>query len=162
MIEHLKDLVFYQEWADAVFLKAWGKIPAAMEDTEMLKRWEHVILVQSAFHDVLKNNDSKLPRSDAELPSFSELKTRSQQNHEQFRKLISELKPGDLDRTLEIRWLADRPALVTPVEALMQALLHSQHHRAQNMTRLQALGGKPVVIDWISWIWRGKPEALWS
>jgi uncharacterized damage-inducible protein DinB len=162
MIQQFKDLMFYQEWADAVFLKIWERTPNAIDDSEMLKRWEHVVLVQNAFHDVLRNNETQLPKSDRPLPGLVELKTFCKNNHEQLKKLISELNQSDLERAVEIRWFPDRPAVLTPAEALMQVLLHTQHHRAQNLTRLQALGGKRIVIDWISWIWKGKPEAQWS
>jgi uncharacterized damage-inducible protein DinB len=31
-------------------------------------------------------------------------------------------------------------------------VLHTQHHRAQTMTRLKQQGGKSVTVDYIVWI----------
>lgn len=43
------------------------------------------------------------------------------------------------------------PAAAIPVDHLLQIVLHSQHHRAQVMTRLRDLGGSPPIIDYILW-----------
>ncbi len=47
-------------------------------------------------------------------------------------------------------------------EALVQVCLHTQHHRAQNMTRLKSLGVSPKNVDYIIWLWKQKPEGLWE
>jgi uncharacterized damage-inducible protein DinB len=161
MIEYVKNLLIYQEWADAVFLRIWEKTPSALEDSEMLERWQHVVAVQKAFYDLLKSNDSKLPQADLAAP-YSELKEQSKTNHIQLKTLVSDLSDTKLDQKIEIGWLPEHPVVLTQMEALMQILLHTQHHRAQNMTRLKTLGGRRIVIDWITWIWKGKPEAQWQ
>jgi uncharacterized damage-inducible protein DinB len=40
--------------------------------------------------------------------------------------------------------------------------MHTQHHRGQLMTRLKDFGGDPKNVDWIIWLWKGRPEARWS
>ena len=47
-------------------------------------------------------------------------------------------------------------------EALVQVAMHTQHHRGQLMTRLKDFGGEPKNVDWIIWLWKGKPPARWS
>jgi uncharacterized damage-inducible protein DinB len=47
-------------------------------------------------------------------------------------------------------------------QALVQAAMHTQHHRGQCMTRLKDFGGEPVNVDWIIWLWKQKPEAQWG
>ena len=37
-------------------------------------------------------------------------------------------------------------------DALMQVVMHSEHHRAQVAMRLRALGGTPPVTDYIVWV----------
>jgi uncharacterized damage-inducible protein DinB len=39
---------------------------------------------------------------------------------------------------------------------VLQAVLHSQHHRGQVSTRLRALGGAPPTVDYIIWK-KGRP-----
>jgi uncharacterized damage-inducible protein DinB len=44
----------------------------------------------------------------------------------------------------------------------MQVVLHSTHHRGQIVARVRELGGNPPLVDYIGWIWLGKPAAAWS
>ena len=30
------------------------------------------------------------------------------------------------------------------------------------MTRLKDFGGEPKNVDWIIWLWKGKPAARWE
>ena len=56
---------------------------------------------------------------------------------------------------------AHPPLEITVEEALVQAVMHSQHHRGQNATRLRELGGEPPTTDFIVWLWQGRPEPAW-
>jgi uncharacterized damage-inducible protein DinB len=160
MIEHIRNLIRYQEWADAHFLQAWEETPDARSDKEMLQRWEHVTAVQNAFYNVLKGNEVKFSRYD-EFPPISELKERSESIHDQLKQLLQEYNSEDLDQRVMIPWIPDPAVTLTRMEAFTQIIMHTQHHRAQNMTKLQTHGGKPGVIDWIMWVFKGKPEAKW-
>jgi uncharacterized damage-inducible protein DinB len=44
------------------------------------------------------------------------------------------------------------PADDLPTDHLLQAVLHSQHHRGQIATRLRDLGGSPPTVDYIVWV----------
>ena len=47
-------------------------------------------------------------------------------------------------------------------ESMLQVALHSQYHRGQINARLRALGGEPPRVDYIIWLWLGRPPADWS
>ncbi len=49
----------------------------------------------------------------------------------------------------------------TVAETLMQVPLHSTNHRGQVLTKLREMGGKPPTLDFIAWVWVGKPAAKW-
>ena len=51
---------------------------------------------------------------------------------------------------------------LTVEQALLQAAMHSQYHRAQNATRLRELGAEPPLTDLIVWYWKRKPAAHWE
>lgn len=53
----------------------------------------------------------------------------------------------------------DRPSLA---ETIMQVVTHSAYHRGQLAARLRELGGEPPLVDYIAWIWFGRPGAEWS
>ena len=64
--------------------------------------------------------------------------------------------------TVRIPWFPDPPCEITIAEALVQVAMHSQHHRGQLMTRLKDFGGEPRNVDWIIWLWKGKPQGRWA
>jgi uncharacterized damage-inducible protein DinB len=39
--------------------------------------------------------------------------------------------------------------------------MHSQYHRGQVNARLKEVGGVPPNVDYILWVWVGRPVGLW-
>jgi uncharacterized damage-inducible protein DinB len=54
------------------------------------------------------------------------------------------------------------PEQVTIGETMLQVAFHSTYHRGQANTRLRELGGKPPLVDYIAWIWLGRPAPRWE
>jgi uncharacterized damage-inducible protein DinB len=52
--------------------------------------------------------------------------------------------------------------VATVGETAFQVVSHSTHHRAQANARLRAVGGEPPLVDFIAWIWFGRPAAPWD
>jgi uncharacterized damage-inducible protein DinB len=50
----------------------------------------------------------------------------------------------------------DKPTLA---ETIFQVTSHSTYHRGQVNARLRELGGEPPLVDFIAWVWFGKPTA---
>ena len=74
-----------------------------------------------------------------------------------------------LARPLVMPWVArDQKQLgrtfdvATVGETAFQVVSHSTHHRAQANSRLRAVGGEPPLVDFIAWIWFGRPAAPWD
>ena len=47
-------------------------------------------------------------------------------------------------------------------ETMLQVASHSTYHRGQVNARLREVGGEPPLVDYIAWIWFGRPEPDWS
>ncbi len=43
-----------------------------------------------------------------------------------------------------------------------QVANHSTYHRGQVNRSLRQLGGEPPLVDYIAWVWFGKPKAEWD
>jgi uncharacterized damage-inducible protein DinB len=160
MLSFLRDLMGHAEWANAVFFHTWGKSPAR-DHEELRQRMGHIIGVQSGFLSVLKGETPGFPPN-GPPPSHDELKTRAIASHAGLREFAAKLNEDGLARTVRIPWFPDPPCVITSGQALVQAAMHSQHHRGQCMTRLKDFGGEPKNVDWIIWLWKQKPEARWS
>jgi uncharacterized damage-inducible protein DinB len=160
MLGFLRDLMAHAEWANAVFFHAWGKSPAR-DHEEMRQRVGHIIGVQQGFLSVLRGEAPGGPPG-GPPPTFEALQTRAEAVHAGLRDFAATLEPEELARTVRIPWFPDPPCVITVAEALVQAAMHTQHHRGQCMTRLKDFGGEPKNVDWIIWLWKQKPQARWS
>jgi uncharacterized damage-inducible protein DinB len=160
MLAFLRELLAHAEWADGVFFHAWGKSPAR-DHEELRRRAGHIAGVQQGFLSVLHGEAPGGPPA-GPPPSFEDLKRRAQTAHAGSRDFAAALQPEGLSRTVRIPWFPEPPCVVTVAEALVQVAMHAQHHRGQCMTRLRDFGGEPKDVDWIIWLWRGKPAARWG
>ena len=166
MLDHLRDLLSHCAWADAVFFHAWSK--SDREDVELRERVNHSSGTQSLFIQTLRGDESlpwaailkgdvKPPWADKPLPGFDDLEAASRRNHGDFRALLERLDVTIIAKRVTIPWFPEPPCVVTTGEALVQVAMHTQHHRGQNMSRLKAIGGKPSNVDYIVWLWKGRP-----
>jgi uncharacterized damage-inducible protein DinB len=39
--------------------------------------------------------------------------------------------------------------------------MHTVYHRGQVNARVRALGGEPPLVDYIAWLWLGRPAPEW-
>jgi uncharacterized damage-inducible protein DinB len=74
-----------------------------------------------------------------------------------------------LARPLVMPWVAQYEQqlgrtfdVATVGETACQVVSHSTHHRAQVNGRLRAVGGDPPLVDFIAWIWFGRPAPPWD
>jgi len=160
MISLLRDLMAHAEWADAVWFHTWGKA-AERECDELRRRVAHIVGVQQGFLSILKGESPGGP-PDGPPPTYDELKTRGEAVHAAFRDHLAAMEPANLTTTIRVPWFPDPPCVITTAEAIVQAAMHSQHHRGQCMTRLKDFGGEPKNVDWIIWLWKQKPRGRWS
>ena len=161
MRAQLQDLVAHLRWADAIAFHALGKCPAAQVEAEVLERLYHTAWVATAFAGILAGSprDHHPP---AEVPAFAELRQNVRAAGEALQAWIDGASEEDLERKVHIPWFPD-PALHIPGrEALLQAVMHGQHHRGQTMTRLKQLGGEAKNVDFIIWLWKEKPQPRWG
>jgi uncharacterized damage-inducible protein DinB len=160
MIDHLRKLMAHAEWANAVFFQTWGKSPAR-DHEEMRHRVGHIVGVQDGFLSVLRGQPPGTPPT-GPPSSYDELKTRAAASHTALGEFAAVLHTVEMSRIVQIPWFPDPPCVITVEEALVQVAMHTQHHRGQCMTRLKDLGGEPKNVDWIIWLWKGKPQGRWS
>lgn len=161
MLEHLRDLMAHQSWADAIFFHCWGSSPQTLEDEDLRKRTAHIAMAQEGFRRLILEEPVSRP-PEMPIPTLAELKDKIQASGSALRTLLQEMDPERLARPLQVPWLQGKSSEITIAEALVQVAMHSQHHRGQNMTRLKQLGGTPKNVDWILWVWHGRPEARWD
>lgn len=159
----LSDLYNHMEWADAEHWRAVENFPSALEDKIIRERLHHIHLVQHAYLWIVSEggNDFKRTAVDDFYP-ITELKNYAREFHTKMAEFQKTLTESKLYLSVNIPWYKDPPLSVPVIQALTQAVMHSQYHRGQNATRLRELGGEPPLTDYIAWYWKGKPKAGWS
>lgn len=171
MLEQLRDLTTHMAWADGQFFKAWSQGPR--EDEELRERWSHVLGTATFFSEILrddhhlpwdkiKSGEVRPPWLDQPLGSFDELRTLTKASHESWAGTLAGWDDAALARQVRIPWFPDPPCVIRASEAVLQAVLHTQHHRGQCMTRLRDKGGENSNVDYIIWLWKGRPAAGWD
>jgi uncharacterized damage-inducible protein DinB len=158
----LHDLYRHQAWADAEHWRAVGAFDAARQDDVTRTRLHHIHLVQHFFEWSVGDRATP-PRltTPADFPSFESLRDYARAFHARMEPSVGALTDERVATLIRIEWFQDPPLSITIGEALTQCVMHSQHHRGQNASRLRELGGEPPTIDYIVWLWKGRPAPTW-
>lgn len=149
-IETLRDLFRHQEWADTLVLSATRSQPGAAEDADLRKRLHHIAGVQRAFLALILDRPFDVA-AEMQVPgTHEELERLFREAHADAAGLLDRLDEAGLAAEMKMPWI---PGLRLQVgQGLLQAVMHSQHHRGQCAMRLRELGGAPPMVDYIFWL----------
>lgn len=155
------DLLKHGEWADALVWSAVHRV--SRNDERLTHLLRHYHTVQWAFLGVWRG---KVDEADFAIERDLEaLEQWARQYHREAAAAASELQ---FDRQANVPWaehVAKRYGIVHAVtigETLVQVAMHSQYHRGQVNARIRDLGADPPLIDFIMWLWLGRPAPAWK
>jgi uncharacterized damage-inducible protein DinB len=162
----LTELYRHMEWADAVLWSAVMRADAARADSKVRATLYHIHLVQHAFLRTWRGEAMETP-----FPTFEELSGLmewAKSFHGRAAGYIAALEAEHLARPMPLAWSAvveqaiGRPPETTTIgDTVLQVALHSIHHRGQLNIRLRELETEPPLLDYIGWVWYGRPAAEW-
>ncbi len=164
--DELLELAAHMEWADALVWSTTLQSGPARAD-ERIRTWlHHIHTVQRAFTAIWQGGTPELVKA-AAFADAPALAAWGRGAHAGVQAYLSTTTPDDLGRQVVLPWAGraiERHAAVshpTLAETARQVAMHSMHHRGQVNARLRELEAEPPLVDYIAWIWRGRPEALW-
>jgi uncharacterized damage-inducible protein DinB len=162
----LGDLYRHMEWADAAVWKAVLASEKGSTDQGLRDYLYHLHLVQHAFLRVWRADNPE-----ASFPTFDDAASLLQWARGYYGEGIAYIERlGDekLSEQIAQPWadliekqLGRAPHPTTVGETALQVTLHSMYHRGQVNARLRAIGGTPPLVDYIVWLWFGRPQAEW-
>lgn len=163
----VRPLYEHMEWADAMVWQKVHATPAAATDEKLRALLHHIHMVQHAFLTVWRNDEFKYNEL-SEPRDLTALARWARDGHAAIRSHLDGVDPATLDADLKMPW-ADRlvadlgrsAAGTTLGETMLQVPMHSLYHRGQVNARLRDLGGEPPLVDYIAWLWLGRPAAEW-
>ncbi len=165
-IETIRDLFNHMQWADTMVWASILKDTRSSEDAKLRDALSHIHNVQYAFLLIWQGRSL-----DGQFPQFSEssqVKHWAQKNYEEIDSYLKTVKEGALQELITLPWSAmieqrigRAPAITTLGETALQVATHSAYHRGQANTRLRDLNVEPPLVDYIAWVWIGRPMANW-
>jgi uncharacterized damage-inducible protein DinB len=166
--DHLEGLVHQMAWADAYIWTSVLASPVAASDSRLLTTFHHIHFVQHFFRQAWNSEPLELSER-TDFSTATALAEWARDAHEKIEGFLNSVEPAALDDEFREPWTGQfearfpRPAAPhTLGESVAQVVLHTAHHRGQACTRLRELGCQPPTVDFIVWLWAGKPAPDWS
>jgi len=164
----IDELFHAMEWSDARMWSGARKTPGALDDKRVRELIHHLHMVQRAFLSVWRGKPERPPALE-DFTDITTLELWARGYYAEANAFIGSLDDDALNRPVILPW-ADRIAQVaggsaappTLAETLVQVAMHTAHHRAQVSARVRELGGEPMLVDFIVWVWLSKPRAEWT
>ena len=165
--ENINSLLSHMKWADAGVWKKILDFSEIQNDEKIIKLLYHLHQVQYAFFCLWNNKPIELPKSEIfkDLKSLAKWGFDYQQKLNDFLSIQNEI---DEKKIIQIPWsvfierrMGKKVVPATLEETMLQVVSHSTYHRGQIITRFRELGGEPPIVDFIAWVWLGKPKSDW-
>jgi uncharacterized damage-inducible protein DinB len=156
----LRDLFRHQEWADAT---VWSSVHRlAADDKRLRDLLNHLHMTQRGFLDAWQSKT--FDRGFMKERTLRETLDLGRAYHADVAEFMKTFDETTLDSPLNLPW-AERFAKganpTTLGETMLQITSHSTYHRGQVNARIRELGGEPSLVDYIGWLWHGRPPAHW-
>ncbi len=166
-IDVLSDLHAHMDWADA---SVWAVVPGAdspAPDPRLRDLLAHQHFTQHSFL-ALWTGQPQPGLGAVKFATLAELRAWAREYYPRALAFLRGLDAAELSRPRPVPWarlferqLGRPPGIPTLAETFFQVTSHTTYHRAQANTRLRELGVTPPLVDYIAWLWQGRPAAVW-
>ena len=151
--ELLRDMARHQAWADAAHWKALRENSTLLEDAEIRKRLNHMVSALAMLTRLAHGGTPDFSGAKEIEPADALEAALGTANA----NLIAAIDSVDMERMIPLPRGPKGPWEAPAGMLLLQAITHSQHHRAQNASRMRQLGATPPMTDFIIWYAMGRP-----
>jgi uncharacterized damage-inducible protein DinB len=151
--ELLQEMARHQAWADNLHWKALRENSALLEDPEIRKRLNHMVMALRMLTG-LARGEKPDPSGMKAVEAVDQLEAAMERGNAE---LIQAVTNVDLQNVIDLPRGPRGPFQAPAGALLLQAITHSQHHRGQNAARMRQLGGNPPMTDFIAWYALGRP-----
>jgi uncharacterized damage-inducible protein DinB len=168
-IDLLHQLIRHMEWADAEVWRAVLVHESAPHDGRLRDLLSHLHRTQRLFLLVWQKQPLDTVWGKTDFATAADLRVWAQTYYADVNAFLDAVDESELKREVSMPWVKAFEAQLgrtfsTPTlgETIFQVASHSTYHRGQVNARLREVGGEPPLVDYIAWIWFGRPESDWS
>ena len=164
--KEFRELVTHMEWADTETWRALRNTPAASSDERLRWLCHHLHLVRLIYLQAWRGDLFLLTELSA-YPNLESIEEWARPYYPLAAAFAETVDESTFDQPVNFPWsemIVEKfgkqlPATLT--ESATQVFTHTAYHRGQIATRIRELGGEPPSIDFIYWVWAGKPAPRW-
>jgi len=163
----VRDLFAHMEWADA---RMWAAMPSVTPPDDFLRNTlVHLHAVQRSFFLIWTGGEPvQAFRQPSEFAALADVRAWAQPHYLEARAFLETVTDAQLAEPIVMPWaaliaqeLGHEPAETKMGDTCFQVASHTTHHRGQINTRLRAIGAEPPSVDYIIWMWHGRPAPQW-
>jgi uncharacterized damage-inducible protein DinB len=151
--ELLRDLARHQAWADTAHWKALRESGTLLEDAEIRKRLNHMVMATRML-TALARGETPDQLGIKDIEPADQLEAAMGKAH---RELVEAINTIDLQKMIALPRGPQGPWEAAAGVLLLQAITHSQHHRGQNAARIRQLNAPLPMTDFVIWYALGQP-----
>lgn len=161
-----RELLTHTEWADGQTWRSIRNTSAASSDERLKWLCHHTHLVKSIYLQAWRGDPFQL----TELAAYPDLKSIEEWTRpyyalaNAFAETVDEstfAQPVNFPWSQMIVEKFGKQLPATLSQSALQVFTHTAYHRGQISTRIRELGGEPPLVDFIYWVWSGKPAPEW-
>jgi uncharacterized damage-inducible protein DinB len=161
-----RSLLTHMEWADAHTWRALRAVPGAQTDDRLRWLLHHLHLVQSVYLQAWRGEGFAFSEVSS-YPDLPAIEGWARPYYAKAAEFAQSLDEAKLAKVIEYPWnnlIVEKFGSVAPStlsESAWQVFSHTTYHRGQVATRLREVGGEPPLVDFMVWVWGGKPAPEW-
>jgi uncharacterized damage-inducible protein DinB len=161
------DLFRHMQCADAIVWQSVFKLEKHDTEPRLGELLYHNHSVQHIFLTAWENRPLTIPEP-SHFPDFNSLSQWGSEYYKNLFEYLGKVDEAALEQPLNVPWtdvvekhLGQPPQPTTLGETMLQVITHSAYHRGQINALLRKLNTVPPLVDYIAWIWIGRPEIAW-
>ena len=158
----LGELMLHMEWADA---RVWeAALAHGGNDARLHRLLYHIHATQYAFLEVWRTGSFLHDVAEETFPDLPAIREWSRPYYADAMALV---ESESAERVINMPWangymkrFGRKAEPTTFAQTVIQVTSHSTYHRGQVTARLRELGAEPPLVDYIAWLWLGKPALV--
>ena len=167
-VPQMREMARHMAWADATVWSAVLTAPPAAGDAQIAATLHHIHLVQHIFVQAWTKAGFAV-RERNEFATLDEIAAWGVEGRRRVLSFVEQVSSDELAQSMRMPWATfyeqqsqQLAGVHTLGESILQVFLHTQHHRGQVCMRMREVGVAPPTIDFILWLWAGRPAETLS